>query len=397
MLFPFYKFTSMLDNEFYQKHVRVFQMGKVCIITSAHKVLDARIFYKQAKSLKKNCFDVSLIAPHDKEESIEGIKIIPIKNNKNILYRRTKMLYEIFKKASREKADIYHLHDIELVILGLALKLLGKNVIYDFHEDKYLSIKSRDGIINKYINAHIVNILQKSATKFLYTILAERFYSERINGDILILNYPLKSKFNNYNISEKRNNEIRNILLYTGRVTKSRGAINHVKLLNYINDVEVHLVGYCRKSLAEELRKIAGNNVNRLYIEGENYYVPYERILDYYENERLLAGLSLFPYKDKLMKKELTKFFEYMAAGIPIICSDSYTWTNLIENNGIGYTMNPNKPDVVRDKINRLKEDKKKLIKMGLKGKELVEEKFNWDEEEKKLIDFYEKILSNTT
>ena len=98
-------------------------MNKVCIITSAHPVLDARIFYKQAKSLKNNGFEVSLIAQNDKEEYINSIKIVPIEPDSKIIFNKAKMFHDIFKKAIREKADIYHLHDIELVIVGLALKL----------------------------------------------------------------------------------------------------------------------------------------------------------------------------------------------------------------------------------------------------------------------------------
>ncbi|MFW6009602.1 MAG: glycosyltransferase [archaeon] len=371
-------------------------MGKkICIVTSAHPVLDARIFYKQAKSLKKNGFNVSLIAPHDKEEIIEGIKIKPIKKTNNLLYRRTIILFNILHLALKQNANIYHLHDLELIIPGIILKLFGKKVIYDFHEDKYLSFKNRKGVINRYILSPLVDILQKLATKFFYTILAEKFYAKRIDGDINILNYPLKSKFNKINVLEQRKNQNKNILLYTGRVTKNRGAINHVKILNYIEDIEVHLIGYCEKELAEELKRIAGDNKNRLYIEGENYFVPYERILEYYHNEHLLAGLSVFPDIPKLTQKELTKFFEYMAAGLPIICTDSPTWNKLIEENKVGITVNPNEIESFISAVKYLKNNPKKALKMSLQGEKISKTKYNWSIEEKKLLQFYKKIISN--
>jgi len=41
----------------------------------------------------------------------------------------------VFAKADALKADLYHLHDPELIPIGLKLKRLGHRVIFDSHED----------------------------------------------------------------------------------------------------------------------------------------------------------------------------------------------------------------------------------------------------------------------
>ena len=66
---------------------------KVCMLTSGHAPFDDRIFHKEAKSLVKAGYDVTLIAQHDKEEIVDGIKIINLKKPRNRIGRMTKTVW----------------------------------------------------------------------------------------------------------------------------------------------------------------------------------------------------------------------------------------------------------------------------------------------------------------
>ena len=48
-------------------------MTKVCIISTVHNALDNRIFYREACSLQKSGYQVTLIAVHDHLETRQGI------------------------------------------------------------------------------------------------------------------------------------------------------------------------------------------------------------------------------------------------------------------------------------------------------------------------------------
>ena len=114
--------------------------NKVCILTSVHPPFDIRIFHKEAKSLARAGYDITLIAQHDKEEIVEGIRIVSLPKPKNRIDRMTRTVWSAYRKAIKIDADIYHFHDSELIPIGLLLKLRGKRVIYDVHEDFPASI-----------------------------------------------------------------------------------------------------------------------------------------------------------------------------------------------------------------------------------------------------------------
>jgi len=56
---------------------------KVCILTVVHQPFNTRVFHKEAKTLTKAGYDVILIAQHNKDEIVDGVKIIALPKPKN--------------------------------------------------------------------------------------------------------------------------------------------------------------------------------------------------------------------------------------------------------------------------------------------------------------------------
>ena len=86
-------------------------MTKVCILTTVHPPFDVRIFHKECKTLANAGYDVILIAQHDRNETVDGVKIIVLPKVKNRFQRILKLPFMALKLALKQKADVYHFHD----------------------------------------------------------------------------------------------------------------------------------------------------------------------------------------------------------------------------------------------------------------------------------------------
>ena len=110
---------------------------KVCHITSVHQRYDTRIFHKECTSLANAGYDVTLLVADGKKDEISnGVNIVSIDYAPTSRYKRILLSGHIMFKAARQiDAEIYHLHDPELLPLGKRLKRCGKKVIFDSHEN----------------------------------------------------------------------------------------------------------------------------------------------------------------------------------------------------------------------------------------------------------------------
>ena len=103
---------------------------RVVHLTSAHGRYDTRIFLKMCSSLASYGYDMSLVvADGEGDEVKNGVTIFDVgPKPRGRLSRMTKTVNDVLKKAIYLNGDIYHLHDPELMPVGIKLKKLGKKV-----------------------------------------------------------------------------------------------------------------------------------------------------------------------------------------------------------------------------------------------------------------------------
>ena len=371
-------------------------MAKVVHLTSVHPPFDVRIFYKECKTLAQGGYEVVLIAPHTQDEIVEGVRIRAVPKPRGRLQRMSCTTWRVFCAALQEKADLYHFHDPELILSGLLLKWVAKaKVIYDVHEDNVASLyqKSYLPCWLRRVLGRLMETLERVAGAFLQVAIAEKYYARRFPKATSVLNYP---QINSSPTSVARfNNQIRrNRLLYTGTVSQDRGALIHAQIANIVPEVEVYIVGRCPHELAKKMQQQARDGASRLHIEGQGERVPYERIQAYYQQGDWLAGLAIFPATPAYIEKELTKFFEYMWAGIPVLCSDFPVWRSLIEKTGAGMVVDPDDNEAIAKTIRWLLEHPDEAEAMGKRGQEAVRTRYNWDVEAQKLLNLYRSLLA---
>lgn len=367
--------------------------ARIVHLTSVHAPEDNRIFWKECASAAARGFDVTLIVPTERNDLIAGVRIVAVPKPASRVRRITRTIWQVYRKARELRSDIYHFHDPELIPIGLLLRLSGASVVYDVHEDYVSSVLQKD-YIPRSVRAPLARLIrwaERIATSAFAIVLAETYYQRTFQHGLLVRNYPALSRFD-FADCGKRFSIAKIRLLYTGNVTEDRGALIHASLVRLDDRISITCVGRCSPDLAQRMKQAAGEGASRLSIIGVGEHVPFQTIVDHYREGGWSGGLAVFPDTPHYREKELTKFFEYMAAGIPIVCSSFPRWREIVEGGRVGICLNPDNVQEGLESLLALAADAARLERMASRGRRAVMEKFNWESEMAKLCLLYEQL-----
>ena len=370
---------------------------KVCHLSSAHPAFDDRIFHKEAKTLAKAGYEVILITRHDKEEVVDGVRIIPLPKDRNRLERMTKVVWKLFRLALREKADVYHFHDPELIPVGILLKLLGKKVVYDVHELFYFAIEDKTWLRFKFLRrlAQLAYLfMEKISVKvFDQLILAEDGYENYYNRThrnfcnyIILRNYPILSLIRAAS-DPPDIDKTKPVIIYAGGLSKLRGIKKIIQGMKLVGDKgELWLLGRWESDgFKKECEVLEGFKYTK-YLG----LVPLGEVYKYMK--RADIGICiLYPVKNYLTSLPI-KAYEYMFCALPMVLSNFPYWQEIFGQCAI--FADPYDPKDIAHKILLLLNDSEKAKELGRQGKCLVVEKYDWEAESQKLIDLYKGLLN---
>jgi glycosyltransferase involved in cell wall biosynthesis len=368
---------------------------KVIHLTSVHPYNDVRIFCKELVSLKQNGFSVTLIVPAagDIRDDLSNIEIISVGIPRNRLLRATLTAWRIYRIAEKNKAAIYHFHDPELIWVGLLLKAHGLKVIYDVHENVSAQILDKEWLprrMRKFISYFFAKFEIWSAKYFDYVIVAtpsiKKYFTEfNISQCIDINNYPFLVE---YNFCVSNLEKIDNQICYVGCISEIRGIKQMIFVLELISDAQLALAGnFSDAVLRKDCCVLSGweRVIERGIVDRKSAITLMKQSI---------AGLVLFHPVANHIEAQPNKFFEYMAAGIPVIASDFPLWRSIIVGNNCGICVNPLDIYAIADAIKYIIDHPEEAKIMGNNGRRLVLEKFNWENEVKKLLDVYKEVLA---
>lgn len=363
-------------------------------ISSVHSAEDPRIRKKQIGALSSSGWVVHFVtgdmqAPESTGENIFIHRIWPGNHRRVFRFMITTPLAIL--RALFISADVYHVHDPELLPWAWLLLVRRKPVIYDVHEDYVTSIQQKEWIpvILRNMMAHVIGYLEHVLAWPFRHVIAERYYIERFPKGVQILNYPLPELLQEKVAYDENSRN----LLYTGSISVDRGALCVANVIAHMPDWSATMVGKCPNRLADEISAMTGGN--RVEVIGVGRFVPPEEIREQYGRKAWFAGIALFPESHHYMKKELTKLYEYMAVGLPIIASGFPVWKRLIEGNGIGVCVDAEDPDSIKTALESLVRHPEKGRRMSARGRELAMDVYNWEREGRRFVEFYSSLLGD--
>lgn len=371
------------------------QPQKVCHISSAHNSDDARILYKECVSLVNLGYDVYFVV-HGNSAVRQGVNIVGIGDRpSNRFFRMIKSAPKAFRAALAVDADIYHIHDPELLPYAIRLKKKGKRVIFDSHED-YLSTISEKKWIPVFLRGFIQTLYKQLEEKVIRKIdgavVCYHWTYDRykiINDNVeMILNYPIVESGTG-NIREWKPNEFR--ICFAGGVTSQWCHKEIIQAIQCISGVYYELAGQATPEYLAELRRLEG--WDRVHYHGRILFDEVNSLI--YNNATV--GMVLLDYipqcKGKVGNISNTKFFEYMYAGIPLICTDFMLWQQIIEEEKCGLCVDPHNVCEITKAIEFFLNNRQIAEEMGRNGQKAIMKKYNWASEEKKMLRLYAKIL----
>ena len=370
---------------------------------------DARVI-KEAMTLAGSGYDVRILATMGNKtptiEHLEGIVIKRIRKKfqSNTLLGKIEFTLKFTFAAVREKANIYHAHDLSTLLeCYIASRINRSRLVYDAHELFADPTKSR-------LAAFLYSILEKHLIKKADLVITVDNY----RSNVLATTYKLKSlpmflmnvpplkplqlgadhaaSVTPEDISRLKKN--RRIILHQGTIQAGRGGgmglAELVESMKYLDD-QYYLLMVGDGPLREDLQKMAVEmDVDqRISFTG---MVSLTRLPDYTR----LADIGVIVFKNTCLDyyyASPNKLFEYIHANVPVLAPDYPLLKEIVEKYGIGVLIDKIEPEEIAAKIKLAFSDMNNYRRMK-ENTGVAKRELNWENEERKLIGAYQALIT---
>jgi glycosyltransferase involved in cell wall biosynthesis len=365
---------------------------KICHLTSVHPVFDTRIFHKECVSLCKAGYEVFLVAPHNRVETVEGVKIVPARVNK--LQRASRMtlgVYAVYQKAIKIDAALYHFHDPELIPAAIMLKLRGKKVVYDVHEDLPGDIFAKPWL-GPYFIRKIVSRLAGYLEKLpgfwfdgIITVTPDILARFPDDKTILLRNLPVKGLIDPVPQGEKIVGK--HVFIYAGGLTRLRGIKQIIEAVSRYNGTATLLLAGNWESDQFEIECSTLEGFGNCRYLGN---LKPEQVYACMKSADI--GLVVLHPQENFFVSYPVKAFEYMACRLPMVMSEFPLWKKMFHE--CAEFANPMMIDDIEAAMRRITDNPEHAAKLSEKGRQLIDQKYCWENEFETLFSLYSKILA---
>jgi glycosyltransferase involved in cell wall biosynthesis len=299
--------------------------------------------------------------------------------------------WQVFRAAARERADVYHFHDPELLWVGALLKLRGRRVIYDVHEDVPKQIMGKPWIPRwaRPLVSRAFALIEQAGARIVDGIvaatpsIARKFPADRT---VVVQNFP-EASFARAEGTGVPFAERADAFVYAGGLMEIQGVREMAQAFALLPEGMTGTVAgaFHPPALQDDIAAMPG--WERVRFLGQ---VPRSEILRAMDGAR--TGIVLNHPTVNYVDAYSTKMFEYMARGIPVVCSNFPLWADIVGGADCGIAVDPRSCTSIAEAIRTLADDPELARRLGENGRRAVAERYNWEAELGTLEALYRKI-----
>lgn len=381
-------------------------MTTIAHISTVHQPFDQRIFHRECASLARAGYRTHLLVQlGEPYRQVNGVHVHavdrPQPNRLGLhLGRRLRRLLTTAQAARRLEARVYHLHDPELIPLGLWLKArTGARVIFDCHENNTAYLRQKrylHPLVRRGLTISMAGAEWLAGRCFDAIVTADRgvaeLYRRRFGARrvVTVHNFPHLDLFLRQPAGDDSARPYD--LVYHGTIPRyhlevafavaealrRRGARARWLFFGRCPELAWARAEAARRGLAEDFTL-------------DDQLIPHEQVA-----ARVLQGrVGFIPLPDlpKFQHNIPTKLFEFMALSMPTVLSDLPPSRPFVGDGACAIMVPPDDTEAYADAILRLLNDPALRHRMGAEGRRRVEGEFNWQHEAQRLLELYAELL----
>ncbi|MDC6452828.1 glycosyltransferase [Alphaproteobacteria bacterium] len=365
-----------------------------------HPAMDKRVFYKEARTLVEAGYDVVHLAPdHDRgqnheweQDKVRIVNYVPFRG----LMGRLKGLLKLYRMAKSLDAQVYHCNEVDSWVVGVMMRILnGRLCVFDVHEH-YAEEFAEKRILSwarplvRWGVASLMRLLSKFTDRVVVaktSLLAD--FNHMPEGHVVaVRNFATVSLLP---IPESRPRlEGRLKMVHLGLFNRYRGWPQLLQGMKQAQcqDTELLVIGTINDGSEEEFKR----TILELGLEERVEYqtwLPFDQAM----NRVKKADVGVICFQPGLFNHVHAlphKMFDYMGAELAVIAPNiAVEVREIVEDAKAGVLIDMANPDAIARVIDRFCADRQLVRDFGIKGRQAVLDRYNWETEAKTLVKLY--------
>jgi glycosyltransferase involved in cell wall biosynthesis len=365
---------------------------KIIVSVISDVVTDQRV-QKECYTLYNIGYDILVIGRKSKNNFLLEefpYKVIRFHN----LFRRGPFMYlvfnlQLFFYLLFKRADILWSNDLDTLLPNFIISKLKRiKLVYDSHEYFPFTVYKKSSrliwqLLESFLFPRLKNVITVNSN-------IKNLYEEKYGVPIIVLrNVPLKNiQHEQIELPEFHRNK--KILVIQGiGINEHRGAEEAVAMMKYLPD-EFILYFLGGGTVIENVKQLTVvlDLSDRVFFMG---ILPYRVMMGYTKRGFFGLVLEKVDFNDAHRFSLSNRFFDYIKANIPVLCTHIPDMKIIIEKYNIGGFIDTVEPRVIADRIIEASANMD-LYNTWKRNTIIASQDLCWENEEKNLISFMQKI-----